>query len=85
MDVVSTNMSQNNLLLENKAIAAAQKQKTIEFTSTSTLSLVLLLSIVCLALFSSRLSPQVNFYIHHKSDAAVAIFTLSPIIIVYRQ
>lgn len=37
------------------------------------------------AFFSCRRSTRVTFCIHHKSDAAVAIFTLSPIIIVYRQ
>lgn len=52
-----------------------------------TLSLLFLLNslLICQALFSSWPSSQVKFYIHHKSDAAVAIFTLSPIIIVYRQ
>lgn len=40
---------------------------------------------ICQALFRFQHSSQVNFYIHHKSDAAVAIFTLCPIIIVYRQ
>lgn len=43
------------------------------------------LKLICQALYSSGPAPQVSFYIHHKSDAAVAIFTFSPIIIVYRQ
>ncbi len=56
-------------------------------SSADSLSPLFLLNslLICQALFSSRPSPQVKFYIHHKSDAAVAIFNLSPIIIVYRQ
>lgn len=65
-----------------------------DFSQTSRFSLVLrpplyfiLLKslIIRRAFFSCRRSTRVTFYIHHKSDAAVAIFTLSPIIIVYRQ
>lgn len=65
-----------------------------DFSQTSRFSLflrpplyfILLKSLIIRrAFFSCRRSTRVTFYIHHKSDAAVAIFTLSPIIIVYRQ